>query len=197
MSKKKIFIIILVALLCLVVIFLRYAGSLLVINQKPVKSDVIIVLSGDQGRLQKAIELYNEGYAPYLMFSNGQENYFYNGALEQGVPKDKIILENKAKSTTENALFTEKLMKKFGFHSAIVVSSNYHMRRVKANFDDVYKQTGIRLTYCASDYNNYNPNRWWATSVNRTITFTEYVKMLGNFFGYNGEASKETLRRFI
>ncbi|MFC7394575.1 YdcF family protein [Scopulibacillus cellulosilyticus] len=197
MSKKKIFFTVAAVLVCLVLVFLRYAGDLLVINQKPVKSDVIIVLSGDQGRLKKGIELYNKGYAPYLMFSNGLENYFYKGAQELGVPKSSIIMEDRAKSTTDNALYTKKLMKKYGFHSAIVVSSNYHMRRVKENFQDVYKNSGIRLTYCASEYNNYNPNRWWSTTLNRSITFTEYVKMVGNFFGYNGEVPKETLRKLI
>lgn len=101
------------------------------VNEKPVKSDVIIVLSGDNDRLEKGIELYKKGYASHLILSNGQENNFYHQAKESGIPEDSIILENHATSTTENAKFTKRLMMNYHFQSAIVVSSNYHMKRVE------------------------------------------------------------------
>ena len=56
-------------------------------------------------------------------------------AIQQmGVPNDSIILENNATSTRESAFFTKELMIQQQFQSAIVVSSNFHMRRVKSNY---------------------------------------------------------------
>ncbi|MEH6855038.1 YdcF family protein, partial [Priestia megaterium] len=78
------------------IIFFLFAGKELVVNEKPVKSDVIIVLSGDNDRLEKGIELYKKGYAAHLILSNGQENNFYHQAKESGIPEDSIILENHA-----------------------------------------------------------------------------------------------------
>jgi len=131
------------------------------------------------------------------MFSNGREDNLYKGSKILGVPPDSIILENLATSTMENALFTKELMIKHQFQSVIVVSSNYHMRRVKSNYGKVLENTEIRLTYCASDDNHYNPKTCWSTSINRTITYTEYIKLVGNHFSFNGKEAKEMLRKII
>ena len=178
-------------------IFFLFAGKELVVNEKPVKSDVIIVLSGDNDRLEKGIELYKKGYAAHLILSNGQENNFYHQAKESGIPEDSIILENHATSTTENAKFTKRLMMNYHFQSAIVVSSNYHMKRAEKNFNKEFKDTQIQLTYCSSGSRYYNPQRWWETALNRKVTYTEYVKLIGNYFGFSGKKSKELLREFI
>ncbi|WP_176585789.1 YdcF family protein [Priestia megaterium] len=178
------------------IIFFAFAGKALVVNEKPVKSDAIIVLSGDGDRIEKGIELYKKGYASHLILSNGQENNLYNQAKNSGIPIHSIILENHATSTTENAEFTKKVMIKYNFQSAIVVSSNYHMKRVEKNFDKEFKDTRIQLTFCSSGSHYYNPKRWWETSLNRKITYTEYIKLIGNYFGFNGKKPKELLRNF-
>ncbi|RAS74460.1 YdcF family protein [Priestia endophytica] len=195
-KRKKITFSILL-LLGLGIIFFILAGKALVVDEKPVKSDVIIVLSGDGDRIEKGIELYKKGYASHLILSNGKENNFYNQAKDSGIPVHSIILENYATSTTENAEFTKKLMIKYNFQSAIVVSSNYHMKRVEKNFDKEFKDTEIQLTYCSSGSHYYNPKKWWETALNRKVTYTEYVKLVGNYFGFNGKKSKELLKEFI
>ncbi|WP_419882929.1 YdcF family protein [Peribacillus sp. B-H-3] len=187
----------LMAVMIIFIILIELAGNFLVVDEKPVKSDVVIVLSGDTNRLEKGIELYKKGYASHLMFSNGRENNLYQGSRASGIPARSIILENHATSTSENALFTEKLMKQHGLKSAIVVSSNYHMRRVKYNYDKAFKKTGISLTYCSSGGSHYHPATWWLTSLNRKITYTEYIKLVGNYFGLNGTNSKKTLKKFF
>ncbi|WP_077214411.1 YdcF family protein [Bacillus dakarensis] len=101
-------------ILVIVVVFtlVKNAGSFLVLDEKPVKSDVIIVLSGGgTERLLKASELYKEGYAPYLIISNGAEDNLFEGAQKLGIPADSIILEKQAQSTTENAFFSVELMR--------------------------------------------------------------------------------------
>lgn len=149
--------------------------------------------------MEQGAELYQAGYAPYLLLSNAQEKTSASGdmlqtALALGIPKDAILTENAALSTYQNAELTLPIMKEQRFTSAIVVSSDFHMRRVKLLFDHVYKKSGIALTYIGAD-SGYNAKRWWSDRYSRETTFNEYTKMLGNFFGYNGPEAKDALEQ--
>jgi uncharacterized SAM-binding protein YcdF (DUF218 family) len=181
----------------LIFFFFFTAGRFLTLTQPPKQSDVIIVLSGGQGRVEKAVELYKAGYAPYIILSNANELTSSSGdmlqtALNLGIPQDVIYTENAADSTYQNAEFTLPIMKEYNFKSAIVVSSEFHMRRVKLLFDRVYKKSDIELTYVGAA-SGYNAKRWWSDQKSRETTFNEYVKMIGNTFGYNGPEAKSTL----
>jgi uncharacterized SAM-binding protein YcdF (DUF218 family) len=196
LSKKKIISYLGIMVLILITALLS-AGRFLTLTQTPNHANVIIVLSGGQGRVEKAVELYKAGYAPYIILSNAKEITSRSGdmvqtALALGIPQDVIYIENMAESTYQNAEFTLPLMKEHNFKSAIVVSSDFHMRRVKLIFNRVYKKSDIELTYVGSD-SGYNAKRWWSDRKSRETTFNEYVKMIGNTFGYNGPEAKSTL----
>jgi uncharacterized SAM-binding protein YcdF (DUF218 family) len=185
--------------MCIILLVIGFftAGRFLTLTQPPKQSDAIIVLSGGQGRVEKAVELYKAGYAPYIILSNAKEITSRSGdmiqtALNLGIPQDVIYNEDAAESTYQNAEFTLSIMKEQNFKSAIVVSSDFHMRRVKLLFDRVYKKSDIELTYVGSD-SGYNAKRWWSDRKSRETTFNEYVKMIGNTFGYNGPEAKSTL----
>ncbi|MGN7763264.1 YdcF family protein [Paenibacillus sp. 22594] len=185
--------------LLILTLFFYNAGRFLEVNQNQRKSDVIIVLSGGSGRLEKGAELYKENYALYLLLSNAKESTSTSGdvlqtALALGIPQDAILTENAARSTYQNAELTLPIMKQHGFTSAIVVSSEFHMRRVKLLFDHIYKNSGIELTYIGSD-SGYNAKRWWSDEYSRETTFSEYTKMIGNAFGYNGPEAKNALEQ--
>jgi vancomycin permeability regulator SanA len=192
-KKTRLFLVV-VGMFIGVTVLLKNAGNYLDVNENPKKSDVIIVLSGGRiDRLEKGVELYNQGQAPFLMISNGSEERLYETALKMGVPSKSIILEKDAKSTTENAILTIDLMEKHNLQSAIVVSSNYHMRRVKSNYDKANKYKGLDIIYCSAVDIIYKPNNWWKTKENRIITIGEYFKMIGNYLGIHGEKAKKIL----
>ncbi|MFY4775200.1 YdcF family protein [Metabacillus sp. RGM 3146] len=150
-------------------------------GQQPRKSDVIIVLSGDRGRLEKAMSLYEKGYAKNIMLSTpvGFERKLKN-KLRSEIPKDNFIVENNASTTYTNATYTRELAKKHHFKSAIVVSSDYHIRRAKLVFDRVYQGTGMRLTYVSSTKHLAKP--WFMDALEVKITLSEYVKLIGYYF---------------
>ncbi|WP_339287812.1 YdcF family protein [Paenibacillus sp. FSL E2-0201] len=182
-------------------IFLLFfmAGRFLTLTEPPKQADAIIVLSGGQGRVEQAVELYKAGYAPYIILSNAKESTSKSGdmlqtALNLGIPQDVIYTENAAESTYQNAEFTLPIMKERDFKSAIVVSSDFHMRRIKVLFAGVFKKSDIELTYIGSA-SGYNAKRWWSDRKSRETTFNEYVKMIGNTFGYNGPEAKSTLQQ--
>jgi len=119
------------------------------------KSDCIFMLGSYDLRVADyAVDLYKQGYAPYLLFSGGviQQNdrlnvywdeteadYFARRAIEQDVPKDKVIVENQASNTGENFICTRALLEKldYDFKSFICVQKPFMERRVLA--------TGLKL----------------------------------------------------
>jgi uncharacterized SAM-binding protein YcdF (DUF218 family) len=169
------------------------AGKFLVVDEKIQKSDAIIVLSGDKGeRVEKAAELYHQGYGKYFVISGG---IIYNDvtaaqlmkdhALQLGVPEKAIVLEDRADSTYENAEFTRQIIKSYPIHSAIVVSSDFHMKRVKMIFDRDFKASKIKLYYASAKDPHFDEMRWWSNNKSIMITITEYLKMTGYAVGKN------------
>lgn len=190
-----------VVLICLILLFTGFfgAGRFLTLTEPPKQADVIIILSGGQGRVEKGVELYQAGYAPYIILSNSAESTSRSGdmlqiAIDLGVPQDVIFTESAAESTYQNAELTLPIMKEHDFHSAIVVSSEFHMRRVKLLFDRVYRKSEIELTYVGSS-SWYNAKRWWSDRKSQETTLNEYVKMIGNTFGYNGPEAKSAFEQ--
>lgn len=169
------------------------AGKLLTIDETPKRSDVIIVLSGDNGdRTIHGVYLFGAGYAPYMIMSGGlvyheiaMSELMSAHAVEMGVPAEVIITESRSDSTYQNAIFTKDIMDVYGFKSAVIVSSDYHMRRVKLIFDRVYKDSGIAISYSSADDPLFVPNRWWANNKSIMYIITEYVKIAGDLLGKN------------
>ncbi|PPU71924.1 MULTISPECIES: YdcF family protein [Xanthomonas] len=110
-------------------------------------ADVIIVLGAAaydarpspvfEERIRHALDLYAQGYAPYLLFTGG----FGNGArfaesqvarryaLRHGVPSDAIMIETRSRTTRQNLEQAHALMARHGLHRAIIVSDPLHMAR--------------------------------------------------------------------
>ncbi|MGB9858618.1 MAG: YdcF family protein, partial [Moorellaceae bacterium] len=105
-------------------------------------ADVIIVLSGEQGeRVETAVKLYKQGFAPRLLMTGGPVEWNVAAAdimawqaESLGVPPQDIVLERRASSTYENAVYTLEILKQKGWRSAIVVTSPYHLRRTRFIF---------------------------------------------------------------
>lgn len=121
----------------------------MLLNQKLVKSDFIFVLGSNDTRVAKyAAELFLKGCAELLIFSGGlgritketftqtESETFAKIAIKMGVPREKIIIENKSTNTGENILFTRKLLedKKIDYKSFILVQKPYMERRTFATF---------------------------------------------------------------
>ncbi len=116
------------------------------VSATPVPADAIVVFAGGVGesgkaggghleRLKQAVDLYKAGYAPSLVFSSGYVFSFKEAevmralAVDQGVPPDRIVLEEEATNTHENVVFTHRIAQERHWRRILLVSSPYHMRR--------------------------------------------------------------------
>jgi uncharacterized SAM-binding protein YcdF (DUF218 family) len=116
-----------------------------------VKSDVIMVLGagvtmgGQPGktstsRAVEGIVLYKKGYASKILFTGGwdHEGYIASAkamaalAKDLGVRPEDILVEDKSMNTYENILFSKEIMQQQNMQTALIVTSDSHMRRSMA-----------------------------------------------------------------
>lgn len=164
-----------VTLIIIITIILITAGNLLVRVDQLKKSDVIIVLSGADGRLEQGVKLFNGGYGDYLLLSNSGD--FDEDALgDLDMSDDMVILESEAVSTFTNATLTKEIVLDREFKSAIIVTSEFHTSRSRYIFNKVYRDTNVTLTFAGSKNSYFNPRFWWFNFRGIYVVAVEYVK---------------------
>ena len=193
--KRKLFFVAGILIFVLIVFLarvpiLKALGSFLIVQDELKKADVIIVLGGETGRVKEATRLYKQGLAGYLIMSGGSFDNrvsltaaMRNAAMRLGVPRESIILEPEARSTYQHPELVKPIMQARGFQSAIVVSSPYHMRRVKMLFDRAFRKSGIELMYYPVQGGWFDPDSWWTKAVSRRAVKMEYAKLAVNVWG--------------
>jgi uncharacterized SAM-binding protein YcdF (DUF218 family) len=152
----------------------------------PRVSDAIVVISGDEqmARFADGVNLYQQGFGRYLVFSgaafdSGTSNadVMRRLAVEQGVPDRAILEEPQGEDTWGNAVFTRQVLEEHGLRSAILVTSPYHLRRAQVTFDAAYAGSGIQLMVHAAPDSQWRKLSWWQQPETRRLTFTELQKL--------------------
>lgn len=107
-------------------------------------SDVIVLLEGDGlNRYEKAVNLYQQGWAKKIIFSGGIVDYEYGSypfsdvlphILKCGVPEGDIIHEDKSLNTREQAIEVVNLAMKNNWKRIILVATHEHQYRAYLTF---------------------------------------------------------------
>ncbi len=140
------------------------------VNHQLRKSDCILVLGSHDTRVaERAVELYFGGLAPILIFSGGlgrltdglwnetEADKFARIALEKGVPKLAVLIENRSTNTGENIIFTQQLLKEKTLdpQSFIVVQKPYMERRSYATFKKHWPDKTLVVTSPQISFSEY------------------------------------------
>ena len=182
----------------LLLVFAIFAPGFLFTEDATRKADAVILFvgPGNEARVFEARQLITDGYARYLLIpSSGEvlsadkigkfEKLSVN--LPQGDRFHKIRLAVRYGKHYENthieALEAKRMMDDMGLRSAILVSSGYHMRRIRLIAGRVF--AGSRYSFSC------NPAKWqqaftatdWLDGHKRKIMVSEYVK-IGWFLVY-------------
>jgi uncharacterized SAM-binding protein YcdF (DUF218 family) len=114
-----------------------------------VPSDAIIVLGAAQwngrpsdvfeARLERALDLYEDGYAPLIVVTGGNQpgDIYTEGEVgeawlqQRGVPDDAIVVENSSRSTLGNLEGARESLGDRDVGSVIIVSDGFHLFRAK------------------------------------------------------------------
>lgn len=140
------------------------------LNQKLEKADCILVLGSHDLRIAEyGAKLFLENWAPLIIFSGGlghltkeiwnepEADQFARIAINMGVPKEKIIIENKSTNTGENIKFTRELLKEKNIDPKkfIVVQKPYMERRSYATFKKVWPEKEFVVTSPPISFEDY------------------------------------------
>ena len=153
------------------------------------QADAIVVLGGDGGdffRVQQAVDLFNEGHAPVVVFSGGislkdaglacsSAQLSLEAAQELGLPNGAAIIASEAQSTYDEALNLSRLAQQRRWHSLIVVTDLFHTRRTARTFRTLLPDTTIYLS--AAPDPRYDASRWWQTEEGLVTVFNEVIKL--------------------
>jgi hypothetical protein len=134
------------------------------------KADAILVLcSHDTVVAERGAELFLEGWAPLLIFSGGlgsitkhlwsdpEADRFAQIAVSMGVPRDRILVENRSTNTGENVLFTKQLLadKQIDVNTFILVQKPYMERRTYATFKRLWPEREPIVTSPQVSFDEY------------------------------------------
>jgi len=137
------------------------------------QSDCILVLGNlDTRTAERGADIYLQGYAPIIIFSGGlgkltkdmwaetEAELFANIALDRGVPREAIFIENKSTNTGENIQFTQQLLqeKNLDLNSFIVVQKPYMERRSYATFKKQWPNKKLLVTSPLLSFEEYPNN---------------------------------------
>lgn len=99
-------------------------------------------------------------------------SYMKYYAVKQGIPVDKIIIEERSLHTTENAKYTFDILKKYNWNSMILVTSPFHQRRAYISFQKVINENIGILNY-AADSKDWNRYIWFLSLKNIILVINE------------------------
>jgi uncharacterized SAM-binding protein YcdF (DUF218 family) len=185
----KVFLVILAIVGAIFLISYPIIVSNLVVDERPVPADVIIVPEGEANRAEKAAELYFEGYSEsnkIIVSPLTEENVQHYE--EQNIPREALISETDATSTYTNAVNSLALMDEHNYQSAIIVTTDYHTLRTKLTYERVNEDYDFDLTMVAAyevvdgeeqAWDEYYPEPW-------RLATREFLKIWGYWLGlYN------------
>jgi uncharacterized SAM-binding protein YcdF (DUF218 family) len=116
-------------------------------------------VSEDGDRLLYAAQLYRQGAAPRILVSGGSPPWVgassVSGAESMAevltildVPREALWLEGTSRNTHENAVETQKILKREGITHVILVTSAMHMPRSNA----IFAKTDLDVIPAPADY---------------------------------------------
>lgn len=179
-TRKSIASLLIIFILAILAYYYLLPGvaSFLVFRTNLQHEDVIIILSGDNERIPYGVKLYKANYSDKIIITGIKTDSLKEKVIELGVAPKDVIMEYKAKTTYENALFSRNIMLQNNFTSAIVVSSPYHMRRAAWLFDRAFKDDNITLLYSPVDNSWFKPEKWWTNWMGIHMVMNEYAKFV-------------------
>ncbi len=139
------------------------SGSTINCTRTRCPADLIIALGTNDLRVAEfAADLYLRGYGSTLVCTGGvahegdmlatgwektEAEMFADIAVERGVPRERILLENRATNTSENLRFTRALLEEHGIapRNIVIAVKPFMQRRVWATLKVVWPEVSATL----------------------------------------------------
>jgi uncharacterized SAM-binding protein YcdF (DUF218 family) len=168
-----------------------------------IQADAIVVLAGAAGednlRVAEGNALFRRGIGKYLILPLRHPAFKWRWAVEtynlsNPVHRSKILIGRALKDEKQiiydyggtylEALKTIQIMKRRQLRSAIIISSAYHMRRVRVAFKNADRQNSFTFYYHPVENNKPEGSVWWVDYDYFKHILQEYRKLIAAYFVY-------------
>ncbi|MEH6951489.1 YdcF family protein [Nitrobacter sp. NHB1] len=162
--------------------FVAFLSQLRGVETKPASNaDGIVVLTGGSSRISDAVELLAGGYGKRLLISgvhptNGISDISRSLPDSQRILTCCVDLDRSAVNTRSNASETRRWVDEQGFHSLIVVTSNYHMPRAIVELSHAMPDVTLIPFVVIGD--KWREEPWWTSGATLRLLLSEYAKYL-------------------
>lgn len=198
MKRKKWILLATAAVTLLLCFFFRYQilkgiGSFLIVHDTLKPSVYAFVLSGgpwDRGT--EAVHLCMRGYVDTLVCTGINIPHDFKALgldmpeceitqqciLRQGIPASQVLLLRQGTSTQEESEVILDFCKRRSIKQIIVISTDFHTRRVAQVFKKKFRKEGIEVIVHAAFSTSYDAQRWWQSENGLIALNNEYLKQL-------------------
>ena len=161
------------------------------------RTDAIVVVTGGSQRVGDAIGLLGADRGARLLISGvnektGREELAKINPASRGLLACCVDLDYRARNTIGNAIEARRWARQHGFRSLLVVTSNYHMPRVLAEF--AHAMPSLRLVPHPVVTDQIDASAWWRSWSTVRLLAPEYAKFLVARLRSNFEDDPETSR---
>ena len=132
-------------------------------------------------RLLTAFDLLRSGRVRYALITGGVTDSRVKDAVEArvlakqledwGIAEDRLVVETESRTTRENAVFSERIVRSRGWKSLLLVTSAFHMERAAGCF----RAAGLTFDTRPVDFRSYDPARFssgWLPRVEQLAVST-------------------------
>ncbi len=186
--------------------FLIWGNDFLSVETGPLgdKADLAVVLAGaqpeDRERVLMAVDLVQAEEARMLLLPVRHRalewSWFVRKyRIKAHLPEDRVLIGREGSpkrgawpdlgGTFAEASKTLDIMRQHHFRSAIIISSNYHMRRARLAFERANQDPTLVFYFHAVDYQDpEDSDPWWWDGSYVMKVADEYVKLLAGYLFY-------------
>ena len=174
-------------------ILLYNAGTFLCIESPKCNAKAIVVLMGEYDRLTHVVNLIKTKRATSIIFAesipldqinnDSSVNAVYFAIFRSFGIQDSMVtmIHKPAMNTTDELhLVSKYLADRPQIDSIIIVTSQYHLRRVSLIAKTIFARNGLNIQYTFSypPKQKFDIKYWWKTAVGRKSVFSEYAKII-------------------
>lgn len=172
---------------------LRSLGQYLNYQQELRQVELLVVLAGSPlDRGAEGARLYKAGWASRVVTTGGQVPHDFailgldmmecdltaRYMIEQGVPIANIDRIRYGSSTLEESDTILHYCLEQQVQSVMIVSSEFHTRRIKRFFQSKFEQAGIEIIIRGAPSSRFDIKNWWENEYGLLAVNNEYVKLL-------------------
>ncbi|HEY8079042.1 MAG TPA: YdcF family protein [Labilithrix sp.] len=121
-----------------------------------------LALNDNVERLTATNEILRDGHARVAILSGAamrpgglsEARELATFLLAWGIGEDRIVLEERARNTRENAVYSAEIVRARGFSRVLVVTSAFHVPRAA----DCFRAVGLEVDFLPVDYRAHRPH---------------------------------------